>query len=183
MRIMLILLCFFSLPCFSGDKIKIVKTCQLKKNESVQLLSLRTIDGDTLYLKFRNVITGAFLDTPTKSYDFFGDVVLSQCINGSLIFALEYGSPYIKGCLVTGWENGFKGKNSPEGFCFAERNIPEAVWFGKNNILIIIRNQMDVGTWKGKYIIYDNAKKSGERAYSSDNLPSKDGYIIFALNK
>ncbi|WP_434057499.1 hypothetical protein [Escherichia coli] len=77
----------------------------------------------------------------------------------------------------------FKGKNSPEGFCFAERNIPEAVWFGKNNILIIIRNQMDVGTWKGKYIIYDNAKKSGERAYSSDNLPSKDGYIIFALNK
>ena len=156
MRIMLILLCFFSFPCFSGDKIKIVKTCQLKKNESVQLLSLRTIDGDTLYLKF---------------------------INGSLIFALEYGSPYIKGCLVTGWENGFKGKNSPEGFCFAERNIPEAVWFGKNNILIIIRNQMDVGTWKGKYIIYDNAKKSGERAYSSDNLPSKDGYIIFALNK
>ncbi|HAX1597372.1 TPA: hypothetical protein J0720_001218, partial [Escherichia coli] len=108
MRIMLILLCFFSFPCFSGDKIKIVKTCQLKKNESVQLLSLRTIDGDTLYLKFRNVITGAFLDTPTKSYDFFGDVVLSQCINGSLIFALEYGSPYIKGCLVTGWENGFK---------------------------------------------------------------------------
>ena len=138
MRIMLILLCFFSFPCFSGDKIKIVKTCQLKKNESVQLLSLRT---------------------------------------------MEYGSPYIKGCLVTGWENGFKGKNSPEGFCFAERNIPEAVWFGKNNILIIIRNQMDVGTWKGKYIIYDNAKKSGERAYSSDNLPSKDGYIIFALNK
>ncbi|MEW9726752.1 hypothetical protein [Escherichia coli] len=130
-----------------------MKTCQLKKNESVQLLSLRTIDGDTLYLKFRNVITGAFLDTPTKSYDFLGDVVLSQCINGSLIFALEYGSPYIKGCLVTGWENGFKGKNSPEGFCFAERNIPEAVWFGKNNILIIIRNQMDVGTWKGKYII------------------------------
>ncbi|VCY84982.1 hypothetical protein BANRA_03680 [Escherichia coli] len=71
MRIMLILLCFFSFPCFSGDKIKIVKTCQLKKNESVQLLSLRTIDGDTLYLKFRNVITGAFLDTPTKSYDFW----------------------------------------------------------------------------------------------------------------
>ncbi|CAD6038336.1 hypothetical protein BvCms854_04157 [Escherichia coli] len=31
MRIMLILLCFFSFPCFSGDKIKIVKTCQLKK--------------------------------------------------------------------------------------------------------------------------------------------------------
>lgn len=109
-------------------------------------------------------------------------MVLSQCINGSLIFALEYGSPYIKGCLVTGWENGFKGKNSPEGFCFAEKYSRSGmVW--KNNILIIIRNQMDVGTWKGKYIIYDNAKKSGERAYSSDNLPSKDGYIIFALNK
>ncbi len=30
MRIMLILLCFF-LSLFSGDKIKIVKTCQLKK--------------------------------------------------------------------------------------------------------------------------------------------------------
>lgn len=43
---------------------------------------------------------------------------------------------------------------------------------------------MDVGTWKGKYIIYDNAKKvRRKRAYSSDNLPSKDGYIIFALNK
>lgn len=148
----------------------------------MQLLSLRTIDGDTLYLKFRNVITGAFLDTPTKSYDFWRCGSFSVHKWFSYLCA-EYGSPYIKGCLVTGWENGFKGKNSPEGFCFAERNIPEAVWFGKNNILIIIRNQMDVGTWKGKYIIYDNAKKSGERAYSSDNLPSKDGYIIFALNK
>lgn len=92
-------------------------------------------------------------------------MVLSQCINGSLIFALEYGSPYIKGCLVTGWENGFKGKNSPEGFCFAERNIPEAVWFGKNNILIIIRNQMDVGTWKGN-ILSMIMRKSQEKEHT-----------------
>lgn len=91
----------------------------------MQLLSLRTIDGDTLYLKFRNVITGAFLDTPTKSYDFFGDVVLSQCINGSLIFALEYGSPYIKGCLVTGWEMGLKVRTLLKAFVSQREIFPK----------------------------------------------------------
>ncbi|MDK9355126.1 hypothetical protein QQF54_00215 [Lelliottia sp. V106_10] len=144
----------------------------------MQLISVKTIDGDTLYLKFRNILTGAFLEPWEDNYLTVGDIVLSTCVNNSLVFAINYGSPYLKGCLVTGWN---ENDNKPESFCFAERNTPEAVWFGQKNILIIIRNQMDVGSWHGKYIIYDNSKKSGERASSSDVLPSKHGYKIFQV--
>ncbi len=177
------ILLLLSTVSFAEKDIQLIKSCELKQKERVGLLSLKTIDGNTLYLKFKNIITGAFLDNHGKSYDYTGDIVLSRCINESLFFALNYGSPYIKGCLVTGWENGEKGKNSPEGLCFAERNIPESIWFGESNILVVIRNQKGVGSWGGEYIIYDNAKNAGERAYSSDTLPSVKGYTIFYINK
>ncbi len=96
---------------------------------------------------------------------FFGDVVLSQCINGSLIFALEYGSPYIKVCLVTGWENGFKSKNSPEGFCFAEKYSRSGMVLEKQYFNY---HPKPNGCWdmERKYIIYDNAKKSQEKEHT-----------------
>lgn len=59
---------------------------------------------------------------------------------------------HIKGCLVTGWEKWLKGKNFLKAFVSAERNIPEAVWFGKNNILIIIRKPN--GCWDMEREIY-----------------------------
>ncbi|MFC0226971.1 hypothetical protein [Serratia aquatilis] len=158
---------------------RIIKACDLKHSEKVHLLSLRTIDGDTLYSRFRHIITGAFLDDSKNSHQFFGDIKLSKCISNSLVFSLDYGYPYIKGCVVTGWENGFKGENDPKGFCFAEKDLPESIWFGDKNTLIVIKNE--ISALDGKYTVYDSARKSGERSYHLDTLPSKEGYKIFSL--
>ena len=180
MRMIIFIICFYTLPCFA-DSIKEVKSCTSEQGEEIQLLSLKTIDGDTLYLKFRNIITGAFIDNPSGSHDFVGDIAFSKCINNSFIFALEYGSPYTKGCLVNGWGNGDKGKNEPEGFCFAERDKPESIWFGKDNILVVIKNKENNGVKDTKYIIYDSNKPDGERSSHIDKLPSNTGYKIFNL--
>lgn len=165
-----------------ADTIKEVSHCELKQGEEIKLLTLKTIDGNTLYLNFRNIITGAFIDNVVASNDFVGDIVFSKCINNSLIFGLEYGSPYIKGCLVTSWGGGDKGGIDPGGICFAEKNIPESVWFGANNILIVIKNLASDDVVDSKYIIYDSSKKSGERSSHLDKLPPQEGYKIFYIH-
>lgn len=175
MRLIYYLLIFLLMPsyCLSGT-IKNIETCKLNEGREIKLISLRTIDGDTPYLVFDNVIMNAFLDGSITS----GDLVLSECINHSLIFALNYGSPYINGCLITGLIARTKVEDEPDGFCFAERHTPESVWFGKKNTLVIIRNNNAVGEWQGRYIIYDNKKET----YSSDNLPDASGYKIYNLS-
>ncbi|HGB3219766.1 TPA: hypothetical protein ACIVAW_004695, partial [Salmonella enterica subsp. enterica serovar Javiana] len=120
------------------------KDCKLEDGNRVKLISLRTVDGSTPYLIFDNVIVSAFLDGTIYS----GDIILSKCIHHSLIFALNYGAPYMKGCLITGVSVSAERKYQPNGFCFAERNIPESVWFGEEHTLIIIKNDNSVGEWR-----------------------------------
>lgn len=115
-RCSIIILFFCSFFCFA-DSVGIVKTCKLKQQEKIQLISVKTIDGNTLYLKIRNILIGAFLDSWEGNYLTVGDIVLSKCVNNSLVFAINYGSPYLKVCLVTGWN---ENDNKPESFCFAE---------------------------------------------------------------
>ncbi|EDY6548642.1 hypothetical protein GQG61_004777, partial [Salmonella enterica] len=135
-------------PCyFLLGNIKNIKDCKLEDGNRVKLISLRTVDGSTPYLIFDNVIVSAFLDGTIYS----GDIILSKCIHHSLIFALNYGAPYMKGCLITGVSVSAERKYQPNGFCFAERNIPESVWFGEEHTLIIIKNDNSVGEWRGKY--------------------------------
>lgn len=60
--------------CMAGI-IKAVKRCELKQVEAVHLLTFKDINVDTLYLKFRNIIMGAFIDYPADSHGFTGDIV------------------------------------------------------------------------------------------------------------
>ncbi|EDW1644255.1 hypothetical protein EK69_004564 [Salmonella enterica subsp. enterica] len=167
-------LIFFSCYCLSED-IENIKECKLDTGNEVKLISLRTVDGSTPYLIFDNVIVSAFLDGSI----FSGDVVLSKCINHSLIFALNYGPPYIKGCLITGLNDNAVKNYRPKGFCFAERNTPESVWFGEDHTLIIIKNDNNTGEWNGKYIIYDSRE---EEAQAFNRLPDAKGYKIYRLD-
>ncbi|MBW3196078.1 hypothetical protein KZC28_23020 [Salmonella enterica subsp. enterica serovar Javiana] len=151
LKIVMFFLMIFPCYCLLGN-IKNIKDCKLEDGNRVKLISLRTVDGSTPYLIFDNVIVSAFLDGTIYS----GDIILSKCIHHSLIFALNYGAPYMKGCLITGVSVSAERKYQPNGFCFAERNIPESVWFGEEHTLIIIKNDNSVGEWRGKYIIYDS---------------------------
>ncbi|EAM4135672.1 hypothetical protein HVE97_004398, partial [Salmonella enterica] len=135
LKIVMFFLMIFPCYCLLGN-IKNIKDCKLEDGNRVKLISLRTVDGSTPYLIFDNVIVSAFLDGTIYS----GDIILSKCIHHSLIFALNYGAPYMKGCLITGVSVSAERKYQPNGFCFAERNIPESVWFGEEHTLIIIKN-------------------------------------------
>ncbi|EEK8087548.1 hypothetical protein G3168_004774, partial [Salmonella enterica subsp. enterica serovar Javiana] len=131
LKIVMFFLMIFPCYCLLGN-IKNIKDCKLEDGNRVKLISLRTVDGSTPYLIFDNVIVSAFLDGTIYS----GDIILSKCIHHSLIFALNYGAPYMKGCLITGGSVSAERKYQPNGFCFAERNIPESVWFGEEHTLI-----------------------------------------------
>ncbi|EDY6712571.1 hypothetical protein GPA65_003036, partial [Salmonella enterica] len=135
LKIVMFFLMIFPCYCLLGN-IKNIKDCKLEDGNRVKLISLRTVDGSTPYLIFDNVIVSAFLDGTIYS----GDIILSKCIHHSLIFALNYGAPYMKGCLITGVSVSAERKYQPNGFCFTERNIPESVWFGEEHTLIIIKN-------------------------------------------
>ncbi|EBS8507186.1 hypothetical protein CFK03_22630, partial [Salmonella enterica] len=139
LKIVMFFLMIFPCYCLLGN-IKNIKDCKLEDGNRVKLISLRTVDGSTPYLIFDNVIVSAFLDGTIYS----GDIILSKCIHHSLIFALNYGAPYMKGCLITGGSVSAERKYQPNGFCFAERNIPESVWFGEEHTFIIIKNDNSV---------------------------------------
>ncbi|ECI4631653.1 hypothetical protein [Salmonella enterica] len=173
LKIVMFFLMIFPCYCLLGN-IKNIKDCKLEDGNRVKLISLRTVDGSTPYLIFDNVIVSAFLDGTIYS----GDIILSKCINHSLIFALNYGTPYMKGCLITGLSASTEGNYQPNGFCFAERNIPESVWFGEDHTLIIIKNNNSVGEWRGKYIIYDSR---GDAAQTFNKLPGTKNYKIYRL--
>lgn len=137
MRLIYILLMLLMLPVFKlSAPIRNIETCKLSEDSYAELVSLQTIDGDAPYLVFGKVIVNTFLDGEITS----GEIVLSECIGHSLIFAVNYGSPYIKGCLITVLKKEMKEEMQPVELCFAERNTPDSVWFGKNATLIIIKN-------------------------------------------
>ncbi|EPB0512768.1 hypothetical protein ACRABS_003080 [Salmonella enterica subsp. enterica] len=174
LKIFMLFWMFFPCYCLSGD-IKNIKDCKLDEDNRVKLISLHTVDGNTPYLIFDNVIVSAFLDGSIYS----GDIILSKCIHHSLIFALNYGAPYMKGCLITGGSASAERKYQPNGFCFSERNIPESVWFGEDHTLIIIKNNNSVGEWRGNYIIYDSR---GDEAQTFNKLPDTKNYKIYRLD-
>ncbi|EAS7580406.1 hypothetical protein EGY70_23205, partial [Salmonella enterica] len=91
LKMVMLFLMFFPCYCLPMD-IKNIKDCKLEEGNRVKLISLSTVDGSTPYLIFDNVIVSAFLDGSIYS----GDIILSKCIHYSLIFALNYGAPYMK---------------------------------------------------------------------------------------
>lgn len=173
MKIIVSILLFIPFYCLATS-VKTIQTCEFNDGNKIHLISRQTIDGDKLYLKFRERVMNAFLgDDDSDS----GEVVLSKCINHALIFSLNYGTPYLKGCLITESKK-INKQTSLDRQCFSERNIPESIWFGKSKTLIVIFNITGVGEWSGKYIIYDNTKKD---AYASSILPKKAGYDIYLI--
>lgn len=114
--------------CSLSSTTKTIQTCELKGGDLIKLVTHQTVDGDTPYFTFRQVIRSALLDDKNI---YSGGIILSKCVNHTLIFNFNYGSPYLKGCLVTGVIKKPQAKDSLEGFCFSERNNPDSIWFGK----------------------------------------------------
>ena len=93
-----------ALPAFGEESapLRTVLSCPLAGGESATLKAvahgLKGEEGDDLFVDIGGKTERAFLDMPDT--DFRGRIVLASCIHNTLIFALNYGPPYLKGVAI-----------------------------------------------------------------------------------
>ncbi len=122
-------------------------------------------DGDALFVDEGGKIQPAFLDMADA--EFVGNVVLARCIGGTLVFALEYGPPYLKGVAIR--RNPLT--HGDERIYFAENALPKWLYLGNREMLVVIP---DSGHETDKtYLVYHYVTGKGQPDESTptDKLP------------
>lgn len=151
---------------------EIVSSCQMVDGSRVSLLAESSIGGKQLYLKVDGKTKKAFTDMPDT--DFIGQVTLAKCVNNVLIFALNYGSPYIKGSAVR--KNPIN--HATEQLNFAEKALPRWLYLSPTEMRLVIPN---IGyEVSAKYLIYRFVVGKGQenQAVDSNTLPGKQGFTV-----
>jgi hypothetical protein len=153
-----------------AQPLKPILTCPLADNTKVSLLAEPAEDGQRLFIKIDGKTRIAFSDMPQS--DFVCRIVLAKCVSSSLIFALEYGSPYMKGLVLR--------KNpvthTVEQIDFAEKALPRWLYLGPQQMLLVIPNEgYEVSN---KFLLYDYVAGKGQSdiAIGIDSLPDKHGF-------
>ena len=119
------------------------------------------LDGDALFVRRGHKTGRAFLDMPET--DFVGRIALSRCVGKTLVFVLNYGSPYLKGVAI---------RLNPvthveERIYFAEKALPRWLYSGRREMWVIIPNEG--GETDGKYLVY---RYSGSKGRPSESTPA-----------
>lgn len=150
---------------------KTIVTCKISDDgEKVSLIAETTIDGSRLFLQFGDHKEKAFTDLPNT--DFVGRIAMAKCTKGVLVFALDYGSPYIKGAAIRmRRNNSILGQR--ERIDFAEKATPGWLYVGREQIKIVIRNIGAGAT--SKYLVYSSAFDNNASGVAVDTnaLPGK----------
>ncbi|MCO8314275.1 hypothetical protein [Pseudomonas mandelii] len=84
-------------PVFAQSPKPII-SCLLSDGTRASLVAELSADGKRLFVNLDKKTQPAFTDMPDT--DFFGVVIMAKCAPSSLIFALNYGSPYLKGVVL-----------------------------------------------------------------------------------
>ncbi|WP_423391940.1 hypothetical protein [Burkholderia sp. LMG 21824] len=143
-----------------------IVSCPLEGGSRITLMAKsRGVDGDSLFVQTKGKIERAFLDMPDT--DFVGRIVLSRCVNKTLVFALDYGPPYLKGVAIR--QN--PKTHVEERIYFAEKSLPRWLYSGRQEMLVIIPNE-GYETDK-KYLVYRYVVGKGQSTESAptDRLP------------
>lgn len=154
---------------------KSILGCSLSDGTQVSLLAESTAEGQRLFLELDQKTQTAFSDMPDT--DFVGQVVLAKCTSSSLIFALNYGSPYLKGVVLR--KNPLS--HSIERIDFAEKSLPRWLYLGQEQMRLVIPN---IGNEvSGKFLVYDYfaGKGQSEEAGSVDVRPDTHGFKVLRL--
>lgn len=158
-----------------AQPLKTILTCPLAGNSKVSLLAEPAEDGHRLFVKLDGNTHIAFTDMPQE--DFIGRIVLAKCVSSTLIFALEYGSPYMKGVVLR--------KNpvthSVEQIDFAEKALPRWLYLGPRQMRLVMPNEgYEVPT---KWLLYDYVAGKGqaETAIGINTLPKARGFKVVRL--
>jgi hypothetical protein len=150
---------------------KTIVTCKNGPQATkVSLLAEKSIEGNQLYLQFGDQKEKAFTDLPGT--DFVGRIAMAKCVKGVLVFALDYGSPYIKGAAIRLRHSGH-ATIQRERIDFAEKTTPGWLYISNEQMKIVIRNT-GVGA-TSKYFVYSSAPEKGasDSAAEVNALPSK----------
>ncbi len=146
-----------------------VISCKLGATQ-VKLLAITTIDGKQLFLQFDGLISPAFSDMPND--DFIGNIVMSKCVDGVLIFALNYGPPYQKGVAIR-WS---KKDKTYERINFSEKALPQWLYVNREKMLIIIPNLNAEA--RAKYLVHD---RSDGESFEVNQLPNPQNFRVHRL--
>jgi hypothetical protein len=160
-----------------AQPLKTILTCPLAGHSKVSLLAEPAEDGHRLFVKLDGNTHIAFTDMPQE--DFIGRIVLAKCVSSTLMFALEYGSPYMKGVVLR--------KNpvthSVEQIDFAEKALPRWLYLGPQQMRLVMPNEgYEVPT---KLLLYDYVAGKGqaETAIGIDTLPEARGFKVVHLER
>lgn len=143
-----------------------VLSCALEDGSRVTLEARsHGLDGDSLFVQVGGKTERAFLDMPRT--DFVGHLALSKCVGKTLIFALNYGPPYLKGVAIR--QN--PETHAAERIYFAEKALPRWLYPGRKEMLVIVPNIGD--ETDKKYLVYRFVAGKGqpEESTPTDQLP------------
>ncbi|WP_080427498.1 hypothetical protein [Burkholderia ubonensis] len=156
-----------------AEALRSVLSCPLEGGSRITLKAKsHGMDGDSLFLQTGKKIERAFLDMPET--DFIGRIVLSKCVGKTLVFALDYGPPYLKGVAIR--QN--PKTHAEERIYFAEKSLPRWLYPGRQEMLVIIPNE-GYETDK-KYLVYRYIAGKGQSNESTptDRLPVVERNLI-----
>lgn len=163
------------LPAFGEQPapLRVVLSCPLAGGGRATLKAIsRGYEADELFVEINGKTERAFLDMPND--EFLGQVALSSCVHNTLIFALEYGPPYLKGVAI---RSNLKTRTI-EHLYFSEKALPRWLYLSDDLMQIIIPN---VGfEVSKKYIVYEyiSGKGQPEESTSTDMLPESRRKLI-----
>lgn len=156
-----------------GPELHIVQSCPLADGGRATLeIVSRGYKADEPFVTIDGKTERAFLDMPDD--EFAGHVVLADCVHGTLIFALEYGSPYLKGVAIR--------KNPKtlaiERLYFSEKALPRWLYSDDSLMQVVIPN-LGFETSK-KYLVYKYISGKGQSNESTpmDILPEPRRKLI-----
>lgn len=149
-----------------------VSTCQLDDQSRVVLKAQPAVDGNRFFLQIDGNVEKAFTDMPDT--DFVGTIALATCVDHVLVFAINYGPPYLKGVAIR--KNPISHKI--ERIDFSEKALPRWLYVNSNAMQLVIPN---IGyEVKGKYLVYQYTADAGqpEEPLATDAMPSKLGFKV-----
>ncbi len=181
-------LLFFALvvaPALAAAAPKTLVTCKTGADgkSTFALLGETRVDGTRLSLKLtdasktppQTTIDKAFTDMP--STDFVGDLVMAKCVEGVLVFALDYGTPYRKGVAV----RMRKSDNATQRIDFAEKALPKWLYSNARDLSLVIPNLGGESNAKFLHYVAEADLTKSQTPKETDRLPPKNGFIARPL--
>jgi hypothetical protein len=150
-----------------AEGVQTITSCTLADGTRAELKAeSHGSDGVALYVDEGGKTQPAFLDMPNNQ--FIGNVKLARCVGGALVFALDYGPPYIKGVVIRRNPQ----SHADERIYFAEKALPRWLYLNDREMLLVVPN---LGHETGKkYLVYEFIAGKGQIGESrvTDTLPA-----------